>query len=172
MYIQIRVFLDMKTAHLISYNAIQRAYALSVIETAKQTQEQFKALYYNAQIANTGSTITCPVCKTSFVKQLAYTCSIQCKMSLFEDIDIPYILRVRPTTETAAAFLLRLYQKIDAYIHSTKVATGSTFNCPNCTKLVYKNTYQKAFCSTICKDQFWNVVSSQRLRRLLGQWKK
>lgn len=39
--------------------------------------------------------------------------------------------------------------------------------CAYCEKQIIKTTYHKKFCSTICKDKYWNVADDERHLRVI-----
>lgn len=55
-------------------------------------------------------------------------------------------------------------QKIWNYNAAAKV--GDNIHCPWCQKSMKKKSWQHKFCSTKCKDRYWNI-SPKRLNRTL-----
>lgn len=43
---------------------------------------------------------------------------------------------------------------------------GNKIACPCCSKLIKKRSYQHKFCSTVCKDRYWNAAPG-RIERTL-----
>jgi len=50
------------------------------------------------------------------------------------------------------------------YNSATKAKVGFSISCPRCGKKIIKNTYNKRFCSSKCKDKYWNTVEPSRFR--------
>lgn len=54
------------------------------------------------------------------------------------------------------------------YDNAVLAKIGSTIHCPSCGKKIVKTTYHKKFCSTGCKDRFWNRFDSRRRARAIA----
>ena len=46
--------------------------------------------------------------------------------------------------------------KVKKYDLNKSAKVGSQLICPVCGQIFTKKSYQQAFCSTICKDKYWN----------------
>ncbi len=47
-------------------------------------------------------------------------------------------------------------KKIKRYDINKSAKVGTEIICPVCGKMFIKKSYQQAFCSTECKDKYWN----------------
>jgi endogenous inhibitor of DNA gyrase (YacG/DUF329 family) len=49
------------------------------------------------------------------------------------------------------------------YRTNKKAKVGETIECPICNTKFTKRQYSQAFCSTRCKDRFWNAKGDRHL---------
>lgn len=60
---------------------------------------------------------------------------------------------------------------IDKHNAAKKAKTGVQIECPTCSKVFKKRSYQQAFCSNKgrgnCKDRYWNIVDDKRQERAI-----
>lgn len=64
---------------------------------------------------------------------------------------------------------IKLYKQ--RYKVASKAEIGTTINCPTCNKELLKNTYNRIFNSTKCKNKYWNTVDDVRRARARAQQK-
>lgn len=72
-----------------------------------------------------------------------------------------------PTEEEELELLFYQYKK--QYLKNDIVKVGDKINCAWCGKAIKKKSYQHKFCTTKCKDSFWNIAP-RRIARTL-EWK-
>ena len=48
------------------------------------------------------------------------------------------------------------------YADNKSASTGVNIKCPMCGKFFYKKQYSQAFCSTHCKDDYWNLKRGKK----------
>ena len=60
---------------------------------------------------------------------------------------------------------VRQNEMMRLYGLSEDTLCGNHFACPTCEKTTLKNTYNRRFCSTKCKDKYHNTTNDARRRR-------
>lgn len=48
------------------------------------------------------------------------------------------------------------------YMNNKSADTGEDIRCPMCGKVFTKKQYSQAFCSTHCKDDYWNLKRGKK----------
>lgn len=50
------------------------------------------------------------------------------------------------------------------YDSNSSVKVGYKMQCPYCRRIIVKRSWQHKFCSTRCKDNYWNTEPSRKKR--------
>lgn len=148
---------------------IINAYSVAVV---KDIEKELNYIQYLESLSsdptNVGKNVICPVCRNVYCKESVAqkTCSTRCNLGLYHNLSIRALRQMSASQYRLAVSAQNIMAQIRSYVFISKLQVGKTFSCPTCSTAVYKKSYQKAFCSTMCKDRFWNVVDTIRLSRM------